>query len=175
MPSPHLVDALDQVDPIAYRAEAFRHVSAGRHPLSGAGARTVGGRWNPPGSFATLYLGDSKETVEKEFERMVARAGRSTADFLPRRLYRYELTLAAVIDLTVAGQPEALATVDFGADDLRFTQAIGEAAQYLGNEAILAPSATGIGTVIAVFNDQLRQGSSVQAGDWESWADSSRG
>jgi RES domain-containing protein len=172
MPVPHLVDVLDQIDPIAYHGEAFRHVSADHHPLSGAGARTVGGRWNPPNSFATLYLADSKGTVEKEFERMVARSGRSVADFLPRRLYRYELTLTAVIDLTVAKRPDGLTDIDFGAGNVRSTQAIGEAAQYLGNEAILAPSATGSGSVIAVFNDRLRQGSSVQAREWESWLDS---
>jgi RES domain-containing protein len=169
MPVPHLVDALDQIDPIPYRGEAFRHVAAEHHPLSGAGARTVGGRWNPPNSFATLYLADSRDTVELEFERMVARTGRSVADFLPRRLYRYELALAAVIDLTEAERPEGLTRIDLGADDVSLTQAIGEAAQYLGNEGIFAPSAAGSGTVIAVFNDRLRQGSSIQATEWEPW------
>ncbi|MGH2824591.1 MAG: RES domain-containing protein, partial [Thermoleophilaceae bacterium] len=34
-----------------------------RHPLSGAGARSLGGRWNPRESFATLYLALERETV----------------------------------------------------------------------------------------------------------------
>jgi RES domain-containing protein len=169
MPSPHLVDALDQIEPAPYRGEAFRHVSADRHPLSGAGARSLGGRWNPPDSFATVYLGDSEETAEREFLRFVARSNLRPGDFLPRRLYRLEVTLCAVVDLTQPELPEALAKIDFGSDDLGPTQAIGEAAQYLGHEAILAPSAAGAGTVLALFNDRLQRGSSVDPLDWRLW------
>jgi RES domain-containing protein len=169
MPSPHLVDALDQIEPSPYRGEAFRHVSADRHPLSGAGARSLGGRWNPPNSFATLYLADSAATAEREFLRFVARSNLRPGDFLPRRLYRLEVRLCTVVDLTQPELPEALAEVDLESDALGPTQAIGEAAQYLGYEGILAPSAAGTGTVLAVFNDQLRQGSSVDLLDWRLW------
>lgn len=174
MPSSHLVDAIDRLDPIPYIGDVYRHVAAGRHPLSGAGARSLGGRWNPPQSFATLYLADGKATVEAEFLRMARRQGLSPSSFLPRRLYRLEVELQAVVDLTGAQTlPGALADVDFGSDNLAVTQAIGEAAQYLGREGILAPSAAGDGKVLAVFIDRLMPESRVDDVDFEVWNESS--
>ncbi len=173
MPSSHLVDAIDRLDPISYAGDVYRHVAAGRHPLSGAGARSLGGRWNPPQSFATLYLGDRKTAVEAEFRRMARRQGLDPSSFLPRRLYRLEVDLQAVVDLTGAQVlPDALADADFGLDDLTVTQAIGEAAQYLGREGILVPSAAGDGKVLAVFIDRLLPESRVDDIDFEIWTES---
>lgn len=76
MVSAHLVTAVDQLDPVPFLGDAFRHISPQYNPLSGVGARTQGGRWNPPQSFATLYLGAERETVVAEFARVVARSGR---------------------------------------------------------------------------------------------------
>jgi RES domain-containing protein len=172
MPSSHLVDAIDRLGPIAYAGELFRHVAAGRHPLSGAGARSQGGRWNPPQSFATLYLADRKSTVEAEFQRMAHRQGLDPGQFLPRRIYRLEVELQAVVDLThPASLPRALAHLDLASDDLTVTQAIGEAAQYLGREAILAPSAAGKGNVLAVFIDRLLPESRVDDIEFEVWTE----
>lgn len=173
MPASNLVDAVDRLEPIAYTGEAFRHVARGRHPLSGAGARSQGGRWNPPQSFATLYLADSEAAVEAEFRRMAERQGLSISQFLPRRIYRLEVELQAVVDLTGAtALPPALAEADFLGEDLSTTQAVGEAAQYLGREAILAPSAAGPGLVLAVFIDRLLPDSRVEDIDFEEWIDS---
>jgi RES domain-containing protein len=170
MPSSNLVDAIDRLDPIAYQGKLFRHVAAGRHPLSGAGARSQGGRWNPPQSFATLYLADSEETVEAEFRRMARRQGLELQAFFPRRVYRIEVDLQAVIDLTFpVSLPAPLADLDLSSDELTGTQAVGEAAQYLGREAILAPSAAGEGRVLAVFIDRLLPESRVEDIDFEIW------
>jgi RES domain-containing protein len=83
--SAELVAAVDALDPVAFEGEAFRHVAINRHPLSGSGARSQGGRWNPPESFATLYLGLDRDTVVNEFFRLVRRSNRAPQDFLPRR------------------------------------------------------------------------------------------
>jgi len=171
MPSPHLVDAIDHLDPSSFKGEAFRHIAAEWHPLSGAGARSQGGRWNPSESFSTVYLALSEETAIEEFRRMARRAGRSPEEFVPRRIYRVELALREVLDLTgpQEGLPDALAELDFQADDLAPTQAVGEAAQYLGREAIMAPSATGIGNVLAVFTDRLQPDSLIESKDFRTW------
>jgi RES domain-containing protein len=172
VPASHLVDAIDRLAPVTYKGGLFRHVASGRHPLSGAGARSLGGRWNPPQSFATLYLAESRETVEAEFRRMAGRQGLDPAQFLPRRIYRLEAELQAVLDLTEpAALAPALAELDLSSEDLSATQAVGEAAQYLGREAILAPSATGAGLVLAVFIDRLLPESRVEALDFEEWAE----
>lgn len=172
MPSSHLVDAVDRLEPVPYSGDLFRHVAAGRHPLSGAGARSLGGRWNPRESFATLYLADEKSTVEAEFQRMADRQGLDPNQFLPRRIYRIAVELQAVVDLTDReALPPGLVDLDLVADDLGDTQAVGEAAQYLGREAILAPSAAGVGHVLAVFIDRLLPDSRVVDVDYEVWTE----
>lgn len=164
---------VDALDPIALSTQVFRHVAHDRHPLSGAGARLHGGRWNPPDSFATLYLALERQTTVSEFYRLAARQGRSPEDFLPRRMYRYEVALSAVLDLR---DPAARASVELGEAELRANDAakcqqVGEAAHYLGLEGILAPSATGKGkgTVLAVFFDRLHADSQIRDIDHEPW------
>jgi RES domain-containing protein len=170
MPLPHLVDAIDRLEPLPFEGEAYRHIAAKWHPLSGAGARSQGGRWNPPESFATLYLALSKETAVEEFRRMASRNGRSPDDFVPRRLHRIHLELSAVVDLTGERLPGSLGDLNFQAPDLTESQGIGEAAQYLGREAIKAPSAAGVGEILAVFIDRLQPDSVVEATTFETWA-----
>jgi RES domain-containing protein len=166
-----LVARVDALEPVTVETEAFRHVAEGRHPLSGVGARVHGGRWNPPDSFATLYLALERETAIAEFHRLAARQLRMPEDFLPRRLYRYEVALTAVLDLR---QPDArdvveLSDAELQDDDATACRAIGDAAQYSGLEGILAPSATRVGTVLAVFFDRLRADSYLHDLDFERW------
>jgi len=166
-----LVAKVDALEPISIEARAFRHIAEARHPLSGAGARVHGGRWNPPDSFATLYLALEKDTAIAEFRRLAARQLRSVDDFLRRRVYRYEVSLAGVLDLRVqtARAVVELSDAELAADDAVVCRRIGEAAQYLGLEAVIAPSATGSGTVLAVFFDRLRADSYVRDLDYETW------
>lgn len=173
MPDVRLVDAVDRIPPTSYVGEAFRHVAERWHPLSGAGARLQGGRWNPPNSFATLYLALDEATAVAEFHRMAQRAGLAAEDFMPRRLYRIALELHAVVDLTAAPSelPDALAELDFQARDLIASQALGEAAEHLGREAVRAPSATGSGNVLAVFPDRLHPDSKVEPLDFRLWSE----
>ena len=162
---------VDALDPIALSTQAFRHVAEGRHPLSGAGARLHGGRWNPPESFSTLYLALEHGTTISEFHRLAARQGRAPEDFLPRRMYRYGVVLSSMLDLR---DVEVRASLDLSDTELKANDAakcrlIGEAAHYLGLEGILAPSAAGEGTIIAVFFDRLRADSEIRPIDHESW------
>ncbi len=171
MVDPQLLARVDALDPLALSTQAFRHVAHDRHPLSGTGARLHGGRWNPPDSFATLYLALERPTTVSEFYRLAARQGRAPEDFLPRRMYRYEVSLGAVLDLR---DPTARASVELGEAELRSNDAakcrqIGEAAHYLGLEGILAPSAAGEGTVLAVFFDRLHADSQIRDIDHEPW------
>jgi len=166
-----LLAQIDAVEPTPFAGQAFRHIAQDRHPLSGTGARTHGGRWNPPESFSTLYLALERETTIREFYRLVKRQGRAPGDFLPRRMYRYDVALAAVLDLRDAATRTdlQLSESDLRADDAARCQQIGESAHYVGLEGILAPSATGEGIVLAVFFDRLRADSQVRDLDHEPW------
>jgi RES domain-containing protein len=171
MPPPRLVTAVDELGPTAHAGPAYRHQAAGWNPLSGAGARIQGGRWNPPNSFATIYVAVTRETAIAEFNRMAARAGRRPEDFTPRRLYTFELRLHGLVDLrpTDARTAVDLDDDDILGDDASACQAVGEAAETLGREGIIAPSATGLGIVLAVFFDRLGADSEVAVRGHETW------
>lgn len=143
----------------------------GRPGLSGEGARMIGGRWNPPASFAVIYLGLSLEVVIAEFHRLAARQRLAPDHFLPRALYRYDLDLHNVLDLrkTAARGTLALSDADLGAEHPNASQAVGEAAFACGREAILAPSATGAGQVLAVYLERLGPNSTIREDQVEVW------
>ena len=113
----------------------------------------------------------SRETVVREFFRLAHRMGLAPEDFLPRRFYRYSFELRGLLDLREAEARAAvgLTEANIASDDLGPCQAVGEAAHYLGREGVIAPSATGAGTVLAVFFDRLTAGSSVHDLDYETW------
>jgi RES domain-containing protein len=86
-------------------------------------------------------------------------------------MYRYDVALAAVLDLRDAAvrRTVRISDVDLSADDASKCQQMGECAHYLGLEGILAPSATGAGNVLAVFFDRLRADSQVRDLGYERW------
>jgi RES domain-containing protein len=168
---PQLIARVEAVEPVPFAGKAFRHIAHDHHPLSGVGAQIHGGRWNPPDSFPTLYLALQRETTIREFYRLAKRQGRDPEDFLPRRMYRYDISFTALLDLRDHATRAALelTDIDLCSNDAARCQQIGEAAHHLGLEGILAPSATGDGTVLAVFFDRLRADSQVRDLDHEPW------
>jgi RES domain-containing protein len=114
-----------------------------------------GGRWNPPGSFAVLYLALDVATAVAEFKRLATKHGRQLEDFLPRDLFTYKVRLQHVIDLRVPEHAAALGVGLTEEGDPRTFQLAGEAAHHVGFEAILAPSATRAGDILALFLDRL--------------------
>lgn len=171
MPNPEFVERVGQVGATVFDGVAFRHVSPTAEPLSGTGARIHGGRWNPPNSYATLYLGTDRETVVREFHRMARKQGLDAADFAPRDICSIRVHLESVLDLTPADTRAALGLTDslLVRGDATYCRAVGEAAHYLSLEGVLAPSATGEGTVLAVFLGRLSGGSRVELVDVERW------
>lgn len=166
------VAALDGLTASDYEGRAYRHLSVGRHALSGEGARLNGGRWNPPGSFAVLYLALDVPTAVREFHRLATKHGLNPSNFLPRDLVTYEICLQHVMDLRVEVHARAVALdrEQMLADDPAACQLVGEAAHHAGFEALLAPSATGVGDVAVVFLDRTLPDSvlrDVQTTRWE--------
>jgi RES domain-containing protein len=161
MPTRELIEAVDGIARSPIAANVIRHVAPGYRPLSGEGARIHGGRWNPPDSFAVLYTAFDRLTMKAELERAARRQGLLAADFLPRDEVTHAVELQRVLDLVNASNlravdldPGRLASMDW-AD----CQAVGDAAHYVGFEGIMSPSATGAGTILAIFLDRLLLGS----------------
>ncbi|HEX9824204.1 MAG TPA: RES family NAD+ phosphorylase [Actinomycetota bacterium] len=171
MPDLPLIEAVDSFPRAGYQGQAFRHLGPRYSPLNAEGARIHGGRWNPPESFPTLYLGLDRETVVGEFYRLARHQSMPPAALLPRRLYTYRTELTGVLDLTTV---EALSRVGLSLDDIRSEdpsacQGVGEAAHYVGFEAVRASSATGSGEVVAVFYDRLTGDAVVEPVGFEEW------
>jgi RES domain-containing protein len=176
VPPEDLLARVERLGAVALETTALRHVSVGRDPCSGTGAKIHGGRWNPPNSFATIYLALEEATLFAEFERAARRQGLAPDDFLPRDLHRLAVKLTAVLDLRESAAREAIRLTEheLRGDNREPCRAIGRAAHDLGLEGVLAPSATGSGTVLAVFPDDLAPGSVLTILSSEAWARKTR-
>ena len=112
------------------------------------------GRWQRGNVVRAVYLGDSEATVWAEWYRHSSEAGVPPDRRLPRAMWRVDVDLDDVADLTAPGALEA-----HGIDRLeptrrqwRRTQLIGERYWRDGARGLLAPSAARSGGVVmAVF------------------------
>lgn len=157
-PNSKLLAALDEIGSTSFSGNAYRHLAPGRSPLSGQGAYLYGGRWNPPESFLTIYLAKPRRACIGEFKRMARGQGNGPKSFLPRELHTIACSSLQMLDLTATASRRSvgLTLEHIRQDDWRSCQAIGEAAHFLGFQGVMAPSATGSGEVLAVFEATLQ-------------------
>jgi RES domain-containing protein len=156
---------------VSYHGHAFRHQSPNYDPRSGEGAKLFGGRFNPPGSYATLYLAPTVTTVAAELFRLGERQAVGVDALLPRDLYMYSLDLGNVVDLT-STEAKTLLPIDkpeLTSHDHTVTRLIGEFVFSLGAPALLSYSAACDGLVIAVFPENLH-GCDLRPELIDSWA-----
>lgn len=146
-----------------------------KSPLSGEGARIHGGRFNPPDSFPVLYLCITRACAAAELRYRGERLVIGIDGLLPRVLYRYEVSLDRILDLTSDEtlQHFAVTTAQIIGTDVAIPRQIGEAAHATGVQAIRAPSATGVDEVLAVFPELVGSGRLLAelVESWESIGD----
>jgi RES domain-containing protein len=163
--SPDLLQQVNDLGSTCWSGKTFRHTAPGRDGLSGVGALLFGGRWNPPDLVSTIYVASPVETCIAEFERTAKGQARGVASFLQREVHEIDIIDLEVVDLRTDGALSAvgLTTADLDASDWSPCQRIGELAHYLGLQGIVAPSATGSGIVIAIFEPRIRPGQLIVA------------
>jgi len=128
--------------------------------LAGKAHPIHGGRFNPPGSFPVLYLCKSRSCAVAEVQYLGERQGTGVEGLLPRVLYRPEVSLDTVLDLTI---DQVRAEVGLSLDvltgpDWTTCQELGVTLHALGAQAINSRSATGVGEVLAVFVQRIGLG-----------------
>jgi RES domain-containing protein len=149
---PALLDAFDDFDRVSYAGETWRVVRDGRDPLQGSAS---GGRWDPT-LFDVVYtaLDPDGAVAEVHFHLLRQPVFPSKISYgLHRIRIRTEKTLRL---------PDLDAMVPLGVDPARYreilygpTQAIGDAAYFLGFDSIIAPNARWSCNNLILFTDQI--------------------
>ena len=162
---------LAQVGASRMDVTGYRNQAPGFDPRSGEGARRFGGRFNPPNSFAVLYLCSTRACAASEFHRQAQRQSIDIERLLPRELWVVDIRLRRVLDLT---SPKSLESLDIAGEDLTrddhgFTQDIGKWAHEYRFQTIRTPSATGTGEVFAILLDHVA-GPALKVALLETWS-----
>lgn len=156
-------DVLRRIDQLGigrWSGTAFRHTSPGRDPMSGEGAKLFGGRWNSPDLASTVYLAFPEEACVQEFLRMANKQPGGPAAFRTRVVHEIAVESLRVLDLRTHDALNAvgLEPSDIQSPDMSNCQRVGDAAFYLHLQGVLTLSATGVGNVLAVFEEHAEPG-----------------
>lgn len=180
-PTPaELADRLTRCAPYAipwkgviYRAASPQYATS-KDLVTGIGAMTVGGRWNPPGAFPTVYGSLEPETAFAEALAQHRYYAIPVHLALPKVIAAIHVRLSRVLDLSdqrvssvLLVGPPTLADLDWrrtsdsGIEPQ--TQALGRAIHHAGWEASLVPSAARKGSQnLLIFPDNLAATSSIR-------------
>jgi len=147
-----LLDALDSFARVPYDGETWRAVRKGRDPLQGSPS---GGRWDPA-LFDVLYTSLAPEGAVAEVHFQLSRQ-----PVFPSKI-RYGLHRIRVRTAKTLKLPNLHSMAPLGVDSTRYreilyeaTQAIGDAAYFLGFDSIIAPNARWSCNNLIVFSDQI--------------------
>ena len=117
--------------------------------ISGEGARVHGARWNPIGSFRTVYLSDTPETALEEYLARARRMKWPDYRSLPMVMAGVEVNVRRILDLRVPEVAEVIEPLlkaerqhwrSIQSRREAVSQAIGRAAKESGLQGLLAPS-----------------------------------
>lgn len=175
-----LEQTLTNLTPTPWTGVAYRLIPSqfAGTALSSIGSFRRGGRYNPKEIFEALYLADTPITALQEINLIkVTDEAILSAKGSPRLLLSVEVTLSAVLDLTIPEMHNTLSTnlqeltgswlVMNATGHLAPTQALGAAVHDRKTiEALRVPSAQDPRAKnLVIFPDRLRQGSQVRVYD----------
>ena len=149
---PEMLDTLQSAAASAWDGIVYRHMFASQPPTR---ANTGGARWNEP-NLAAIYTSCERETALAEAEYYI-----SLQPLRPRAkrtLFTIHLSLKNVLDLTATNLLARLGiTTDVlsGADQAP-CRIVGSAANWLGHDGLLVPSARRVGgTNLVIYRQDL--------------------
>ena len=149
---PVLLDALDAFDRVQLAGETWRVVREGRDPIQGSAS---GGRWDPT-LFDVLYTSLDPDGAVAEVHFHLSRQ-----PVFPSKI-RYGLHRIRAKTAKTLRLRDLDAMVPLGVDPARYrellyapTQAIADAAYFLGFDSIIAPNARWSCNNLILFTDQI--------------------
>lgn len=152
----------------AFSAVCYRCVEPQFAPevVCGTGARLHGGRWNPKGSFAAVYLSDTPEAALQEFLARARRMKLPDYRALPMQMVGVKIKAANVLDLTDAKVESSIKPIlvtekiHWRAVQVKreaVSQAIGRALREIGFGGLVTHSQALPGAkTIVIFPDRLK-------------------
>lgn len=170
-----ILDALESLDPGPFHGTAWRVTGKGRDPLRGA---AVHGRWGPNGEFEVLYTSLLEEGALAEIGYRL-----SLEPVWPSRIEHeiHQIEVQAERTLRFA---DLTSLAPLGVDPARYrsfdyaaTQAIAAAANFLGFDGLIVPSARYDCANLVIFTERAPALALVNTGnvDWEAWRRGRRG
>lgn len=157
---------------IVYRTVQIEYANK-RDLISGLGTKQFGGRWTPPGLFATFHASLDANVALMESLSTQKHYGIAATGVLPLVLVAIDLKLQEILNLT---DEDRLAELNLTRQKLircrwrqnmekgheALTQAVGRIAYEAGLEGLIVPSAQVRGQKnLIVFPDNLKKGSSL--------------
>jgi hypothetical protein len=166
-----LLDRLDGLPKEAFDGRVFRATRQNLDPLASSSS---GGRWMPNGGASVLYTSLQREGALAEISfHWSQMSPRPTKPVLVHTLgVIAHRTLKLVrADLSVLGVPEDV----YPTVNLRRTQEIGAAVEFLGCDGLIAPSARWQCDNLMLFTDSMGDSASLELlssehVDWVGWA-----
>jgi RES domain-containing protein len=164
MPAPRsardnrLLDALENIPPLAFEGQAWRIVRDGRDPLQ---CSAVGGRWDDR-TFDVLYTSSRADGAVAEMYFHLRRGQPIMPSQVRYRLFELHITLASCLriatlaDLVSIGlQTASFGQLSYAERELEYprSQEIAEATQFLGRDGIIVPSPRSAWPNMVVFCD----------------------
>jgi RES domain-containing protein len=142
-----LLDALSSLPALTWEGIVYRHMFGSNRPER---ENQSGARWNPP-DVAAIYCSLDEETAVAEADfQIAAQPFRPKAE---RRVYRIEVRLLSVVDLTdwKILQGHGVDFDSYQSIEPPRCKEVGGALAYLGHDGILVPSARRDGTNLVIY------------------------
>jgi RES domain-containing protein len=166
---PDLLDAIDRFERSEFDGQVWRVVRQSRDPLQ---PFPVGARWDP-GAFDVLYTSLDRDCALEEVYFHLSR--QPVFPSVPFQLHRIRMRLKNVLRLDGMHLLEPLGIDPKSYPGLEYarTQAIGDAAFFLGFDALVVPSARRETLNLVIFADRLEAADAdveqSELVDWKAW------
>jgi RES domain-containing protein len=146
---------------VCYRSASIKYANS-NDLITGIGSLKSGGRWNPLGSFPTVYLSRELDTAFKESFAHLSYYGYKPHQALPRTFAAVQVSFQRILDLTdpavlkrLKVSRRSLLLLDWrmiqDAGGEALTQALGRLSREVGFEGLLTPSAAAKGGANLIY------------------------